>query len=89
MASWSSCTSDRQRPQGNTMPPPSFGGPEPGPADGGAGPLGSGDWVLGVELELDGGLGLLPGVLPPLLLLRLFWLELGGWFDIGPPGALF
>lgn len=43
--------------------------------------------MLGVELELDGGLGLLPGVLPPLLLLRLFWLELGGWF--GPPEALF
>lgn len=45
--------------------------------------------MLGVELELDGGLGLLPGVLLPLLLLRLFWFELGGWFGIGPPGALF
>lgn len=46
--------------------------------------------MLGVELELDGGLGLLPGVLLPLLLLlRLFWLELGGWFGIEPPGVLF
>lgn len=72
------------------MPPPSFGGPEPGPADGGAWTVGSGDCVLGVEVELDGGLGLLPGVLPALLLLRLFWLELGGWLGmVPPPGALF
>lgn len=41
-------------------------------------------------MELEGGFGLLPGVFPPLLLVMLFWLELGGALDIGPPpGALF
>ena len=65
-------------------------GPEPGPVEGGAGPEGRGDWVLGVEVELDGGLGLLPGVLPPLLVM-LFWAELGGALAIWPPepGVLF
>lgn len=70
MASWSSCTSAMQRPQGKTIPgPPSFPGPEPGPVEGAAGPGGRGLWVFGVEVELDGGLGLLPGVLPPLLVM--------------------
>lgn len=45
------------------MPLPSFGGPDPGPTEDGAWPVGSGDCVLGVEAELDGGLGLLPPVL--------------------------
>lgn len=92
MASWSSCTSARQKPQGKTIPgPPSFPGPELGPVEGAAGPGGRGDWVLGVEVELDGGLGLLPGVLPPLLLVMLFWPELGGALGMGPPppGVLF
>lgn len=67
--------------------PPSFPGPAPGPVEVLAGPGGSGDWVLGVELE--GGLGLLAGVLPPLLV-KLFWAELGGALGMGhPPGALF
>ena len=46
--------------------------------EGAAGPGGNGDWVFGVEVELEGGFGLLPGVFPPLLFVMLFWVEFGG-----------
>lgn len=46
--------------------------------------------MVGVEVELDGGLGLLPGVVAPPLLGRLLGVELGGWLGIGAePGPLF
>lgn len=46
--------------------------------------------MVGVGVELDGGLGLLPGVLAPPLLGKLLGVELGGWLDMGAdPGPLF
>lgn len=47
--------------------------------------------MFGVEVEFEGGFGLLPGVLPPLLLVILFGPEFGAALDIDPvlPGVLF
>ena len=46
--------------------------------------------MVGVGVELDGGLGLLPGVEAPPLLGKLLGVELVGWLGMGAdPGPLF